>query len=58
MITKINIQINQDFYLGIYNSSVFNPITSYVKNILGLEFSEHYYGDKFYIGFFMTIYLK
>lgn len=48
----INIRINEDIHLGIYNSNVFIPITSYIKKILHLEFQEDSIGDNFFIDYF------
>lgn len=51
-ILKIDIELTNDFYLGIYNSNVFQPISSYIKKKLELEFDEDTIGDEFYINYF------
>jgi hypothetical protein len=51
-ILNINIEINENLQLGIYNSITFYPISSYIKNILGLEYQPDSMGDTFYTNFF------
>lgn len=51
-ILKIDIELKNTFDLGIYNSCVFLPISSYIKKILELEFQEDSMGDEFYINYF------
>ncbi len=54
-ILEINIKLDYNTDLGIYNSHVFQPISSYIKNLLKLEFEEDSYGDNFYVNFFYDI---
>lgn len=54
-LTNINIQISDDFDIGVYNSYIFQPISKYVKEILNLEFQEDPEGDQFYIDFFYDV---
>ena len=50
---EINIEINEDnFNLGIYNTAIFYPITSYIKNILNLNYDDGIDADNFYIDYF------
>ena len=51
-ILKIDIKLPNTYDLGVYYSYTFQPISSYVKNILELEFDEDTIGDEFYINYF------
>jgi hypothetical protein len=52
-IIHINLEIDKDLLIGCeYNSKIFHPLSSYVKNILGLEYENDNIGDIFYINYF------
>ena len=55
---EINLQLNEyDIDIGQFNTTQFHPISSYIKNILGLNYYD-IEGDKFYINFLLDYYNK
>ena len=48
---QINILVSQDIKLGVYNKMTFYPISQYIQNILGLNYSDNE-GNIFYINYF------